>query len=350
MSNKLLILSLGAALVIVAFHSLSFKSGGSSEKIDPIIREAFLKWEKEYGKKYLSDTERNRRMMIFSRNYLKIEAHNQNEERTFSKSINQFSDQDNEEFLNSNSEGEIDKGEKVKNNFITLTNLKNGKPLTIESEWNWFEKGMTGTVKSQKKCTSSHHQAAAAAVESAQLIAGQYRGPLSTQELIDCANGIGGATGLVNDGCTSGSVQDSFYYMMQNGVSLEKDYPFQGEATSTCYSQNQGLNRISGFAKVPNSNDELMKAVRRGPVAAKMDGSNINFYFNNVKSCYDHKTVDHSVLIVGYGTSNGQDYWYVQNTWGPSWGIGGYIKVHRSSGDSDNSDCGLRMAAVYPIL
>lgn len=55
---------------------------------------------------------------------------------------------------------------------------------------------------------------------------------------------------------------------------------------------------------------------------------------------------NHSALIVGYGSINGQDYYIIKNTWGTTWGIGGYAYFARNK----NNHCGIANNAYYPLV
>lgn len=58
--------------------------------------------------------------------------------------------------------------------------------------------------------------------------------------------------------------------------------------------------------------------------------------------------LDHAVVIVGYGSENGQDYWIVKNSWGTIWGEAGFGKMARNIQDPAGK-CGITLVASYPI-
>jgi hypothetical protein len=56
-------------------------------------------------------------------------------------------------------------------------------------------------------------------------------------------------------------------------------------------------------------------------------------------------SLDHGVLVVGYGSEAGQDFYIVKNSWTAAWGEEGYVRIGVASGAGV---CGIQSQPSYP--
>ena len=107
---------------------------------------------------------------------------------------------------------------------------------------------------------------------------------------------------------------------------------------------------IKGAEVVPANEEALKKAVATiGPISVAIDAYHETFmrYQSGVFNISDcNKKLSHAVVGYGHDEETGLDYWIDKNSWGSTWGEGGYIRMARNQ---DNM-CGIANVAVYPIL
>jgi len=93
----------------------------------------------------------------------------------------------------------------------------------------------------------------------------------------------------------------------------------------------------------------LKAAVAAQPTCVSVDAE--SSYFSNYKGGILNTNkcgtnLDHAVTAVGYGTEAGQEYLIVRNSWGPTWGEKGYIRMSLQVGGS--GVCGVLLDSTRP--
>lgn len=84
-------------------------------------------------------------------------------------------------------------------------------------------------------------------------------------------------------------------------------------------------------------------------VAIEADQREFQLYAGGVFDAPCGTALDHGVLVVGYGSENGTDYWIVKNSWGDFWGDKGYIRLARGITNAAGQ-CGIAMQVWQPAV
>lgn len=98
---------------------------------------------------------------------------------------------------------------------------------------------------------------------------------------------------------------------------------------------------------------QLKQEVAMGPVAVvvKFGHPDVRSYTNGIFKGYCGSVINHSVVVVGYGEERTEccieKYWILRNSWGPTWGEGGYMRIARGNGQSAGK-CGVATRGLIP--
>lgn len=316
---------------------------------------SFKNWQQEFGKVYKDAEEEGERFIVFLDNWKRVNDHNVRARHSYTMKLNQFGDLTAEEFKLAvhGHTGSCLRKRSVQERVVMEEYTPKAYAVPDSIDWTNYEgKSYVTPVKNQGQCGSCWAFSTTGSIESRNAIANQVTGDdittLSEQQLVDCSTKEG------NQGCNGGLMDDAFKYVeSEGGLCSEEEYPYEAK-DGTCRSTSCGTkyDAISGYQDVKAESEEsLQAAVAEGPVsiAIEADQTAFQFYSTGVMDGRCGTRLDHGVLVVGYGTDDGQDYWKVKNSWGDSWGEEGYIRMCRNCDKNGNDgECGILMTPSYP--
>jgi len=305
------------------------------------VEAEYVKHLSEFNKSYATRQEFDFRLNQFKKNYEAIQEHNSKNTGAHDDHVlglNLFADWTDSEYKKM-------LGYKAKPVNTTESLSQNAIPDSVD----WRTQGAVTEVKNQGSCGSCWSFSATGSMEGRWKIAGNTLTSLSEQLLVDCSTSFG------NQGCNGGLMDDAFKYAEGTQMVTESEYGYTGKEGSCedMSTMSTKINPVGDFKDVtPNDPNALCAALAEGPVSIAVDGASLGFqfYFGGVVKHFCGTSLDHGVLAVGYGESKGTQYWIVKNSWGPSWGEKGYIRILREMNKSGAGVCGLQSQPSYPVF
>lgn len=301
-----------------------------------------------HSKTYDDTHEEGQRKEIFKNNLKAIEMHNYLHEKglkTFRLGVNQYADMELGEFTKQMNG--FKPTDTPRSHWQPATFMKSLSPVNVPDSMDWRDHGYVTPVKNQGACGSCWSFSTTGALEGQHFRKTGDLVSLSEQNLMDCSVPWG------NNGCNGGLMDYAFQYIKDNqGVDTETSYPYLAQ-DGTCHYNKRDIGADDvGYTDCTSGDEDGLKEASAtiGPISVAIDASHQSFqlYQSGVYTddMCSSTQLDHGVLLVGYGTEAGQDYWLVKNSWGPTWGDEGYIKIARNM---DNL-CGVATQASYPIV
>merc|ERR1711976_29389 len=302
-------------------------------------------WEtfKSHHNKQYAEAEEKMRRFIWERNMREIINHNYAADmghHTFRLGMNEHGDLSDEEYAT----------------FLTGLRMNENRtsdnPTFLEPEFmempkmvDWRKKGAVTPVKNQGQCGSCWAFSTTGSLEGQHFRKTGKLVSLSEQNLVDCSTKWG------NQGCNGGLMDNAFQYIKDNdGIDTEEAYPYNADE-EPCHFKTRNVGATDkGAVDLPAGDEHALKeaVATVGPISIAIDASHESFQLY-ASGVYDEPecsstALDHGVLVAGYGTEEGSDYWLVKNSWGPTWGREGYVYMARNK----DNQCGVASQASYP--
>jgi len=269
--------------------------------------------------------------------------------------------------------------------------LENASNATLlPSSFDWRTKGAVTPVKNQGYLGTCWAFSTVENLEGQLYLQSGNLTPLSVEQLVECDGLADPSRGYADCGEFGGWPYLAYEYLRTvGGIFTDNEFPYcsgipygdpgncmpcmpPGYSTKFCGNhsdlyckpgttkgqRNGGLcSKRGGFAAdvadwqaiSPDEAEIKRHLVEVGPLSAALNAALLQFYYGGVYNPYDFlcdpDSLDHAVLLVGYGTEDGVEYWIVKNSWGPEWGEDGYFRIARGTGK-----CGINTAVTTGLL
>jgi len=222
-------------------------------------------------------------------------------------------------------------------------------PAPPAFDWRDDARGVVSAVKDQGQCGSCWTFSTTESVESAWAVAGNPLVPLSEQYVVSCDTEQGG--------CDGGFPNEAVDWLRRKGAVTEASWPYAsgGGDAPPCTSAGHVVApvNVTGWRLVPGNTSLATEAALAawlaayGPVSIVVDAMTQLWWVYNggvMTGCCDVST-DHAVVLVGFNATAPVPYWIIRNSWGESWGEGGYVRLA-----SGSNECGIGTFPIIPTV
>lgn len=297
----------------------------------------FMEYIVKFGKSYGTIEEYTFRLEVFMLMDFEITHHNANNEQ-WKMGHNKFSDY---------TEAEMEKMLKA------TAPMPDQEPTYLEAPTSftavdWIAAGAVNTIQDQGSCGSCWAFSTICGLEGGHAVATGELLKFSEQQIVDCST--------ENNGCGGGMSYNGYKYFTYNQPMSETEYPYKAVDGTCKYDADAAYNvntaSADWYVTVPfDEVDQMKAAIALKPLNVSIQGSSTVFrayssgVFNDSTCGNQH---NHATNVVGMGiTTDGIEYWVMRNSWGASWGEGGYMRMEIVEGDGQ---CGVQMWPIYPIM
>lgn len=366
-----------SVLALVAVSLAPALGAVLSARADP--ESAFASFAEAHGRAYRRGSpEYRERLALFAARALEVHEHNSRPNRRWTAGVNAFADRTEEERAavrgwRGAAAPTRGRGSGASAGLVASFLSPSGRATPLPSEFgNWTSLETVMNIKDQGECGSCWAVTAGTVLNAhAEIHAATPASvpKFSVQQIVDCVANPHKCGG--SGGCDGATVELAFDYVLNNGLQTEEQDPYRG-AGGTCSAaaslaqlraaRDDGGEDLAtltaegahaappdapgraigmvGWERLPeNRYEPLMRAlVERGPVGVSVSaGAWFSYQGGVFDGCGKDAVIDHAVTLVAYGVDHelNEKFWTIQNSWGPSWGEGGKIRLLRRDGEQE---------------